>query len=92
MVSIRDVAQHADVPIGTVSNYMNAPHRVAPETQKRIEKAINDLGNLRNEAAGSSEVASELGPVARRERRRAHSIGKGWGLPPLLLTRGLRPL
>lgn len=47
MVSIRDVAQHADVPIGTVSNYMNAPHRVAPETQKRIEKAINDLGYLR---------------------------------------------
>ena len=51
MVSIRDVAQRAEVSIGTVSKYMNVPHRVAPETQKRIKKAIDDLGYLRNEAA-----------------------------------------
>ncbi|MCX7522527.1 LacI family DNA-binding transcriptional regulator [Microbacterium sp. STN6] len=51
MVSIRDVAMRASVSIGTVSKYLNTPHRVAPDTKKRIRKAINELGYVRNEAA-----------------------------------------
>jgi LacI family transcriptional regulator len=51
VVSIRDVALRASVSIGTVSKYLNTPHRVAPDTKKRISKAIKDLGYVRNEAA-----------------------------------------
>lgn len=89
MVSIRDVALRADVSIGTVSKYLNTPHRVAPETKKRIVKAIKDLGYVRNEAArqlraGESRtlafVALELnnpffGDVADAIERRAAKNG-----------------
>jgi len=89
LVSIRDVAQRADVSIGTVSKYLNAPHRVAPDTKKRIGKAIRDLGFVRNEAArqlraGESRtlafVALELnnpffGDVADAMERRAAQNG-----------------
>jgi LacI family transcriptional regulator len=89
VVSIRDVAMRADVSIGTVSKYLNTPHRVAPETKKRISKAIKDLGYVRNEAArqlraGESRtlafVALELnnpffGDVADAVERRAAQSG-----------------
>lgn len=79
----------ADVSIGTVSKYLNTPHRVAPETKKRISKAIKDLGYVRNEAArqlraGESRtlafVALELnnpffGDVADAVERRAAQNG-----------------
>lgn len=89
MVSIRDVASRADVSIGTVSKFLNTPHRVAPDTKKRIGKAIKDLGYMRNEAArqlraGESKtlafVALELnnpffGDVADAMERRAAENG-----------------
>jgi LacI family transcriptional regulator len=89
VVSIRDVAMRADVSIGTVSKFLNTPHRVAPETKKRISKAIKDLGYVRNEAArqlraGESRtlafVALELnnpffGDVADAVERRAAQSG-----------------
>jgi LacI family transcriptional regulator len=79
----------ADVSIGTVSKFLNTPHRVAPETKKRISKAIKDLGYVRNEAArqlraGESRtlafVALELnnpffGDVADAVERRAAQSG-----------------
>jgi LacI family transcriptional regulator len=46
-----DVAQRAEVSIGTVSNVLNNPERVAPETRKRVLRAIEELGFVRNEAA-----------------------------------------
>ena len=46
-----DVAQHAEVSIGTVSNVLNNPERVAPATRKRVLRAIEELGFVRNEAA-----------------------------------------
>jgi LacI family transcriptional regulator len=83
------VALRADVSIGTVSKYLNTPLRVAPETKKRIVKAIKDLGYVRNEAArqlraGESRtlafVALELnnpffGDVADAIERRAAKNG-----------------
>jgi LacI family transcriptional regulator len=51
MVSMRDVALHARVSLGTVSKFFNAPHRVAPETSERIAVAVRELGFVRNEAA-----------------------------------------
>ncbi len=49
--SIKEVARHAGVSIGTVSNVLNRPDVVAPETRQRVIDAIRDLGFVRNEAA-----------------------------------------
>ncbi|WP_307381265.1 LacI family DNA-binding transcriptional regulator [Microbacterium sp. W4I20] len=48
---MKDVALRASVSLGTVSKYLNAPHRVAPATQQRIRDAVDALGYTRNEAA-----------------------------------------
>ncbi len=49
--SIRDVAAHAGVSVGTVSNVLNRPHLVAPATRARVQEAIAALGFIRNESA-----------------------------------------
>ncbi len=49
--SVVDVAARAAVSVGTVSNVLNRPERVAPSTRERVLKAINELGYVRNEAA-----------------------------------------
>ncbi len=49
-LSMREVAERARVSLGTVSNVVNNPDRVLPETRKRVEDAIKELGwapNLR---------------------------------------------
>ena len=50
-VSIKDVATRAGVSVGTVSNVLNRPELVAPETQERVRSAITALGFVRNESA-----------------------------------------
>jgi LacI family transcriptional regulator len=45
------VASLAEVSLGTVSHYINHPDRVSPEKRERIQKAIDDLGFVRNNAA-----------------------------------------
>jgi LacI family transcriptional regulator len=50
-VGIRDVAAAASVSVGTVSNVLNAPERVAPATVARVHAAIERLGFVRNDAA-----------------------------------------
>ena len=50
-VTIRDVAVHADVSLGTVSNVLNRPDRVAPDTLARVLDAIDKLGFVRSSAA-----------------------------------------
>lgn len=49
--SIREVARHAGVSVGTVSNVLNRPDVVAPATRQRVLDAISELGFVRNEAA-----------------------------------------
>ena len=49
--SVRDVAAHAGVSVGTVSNVLNRPHLVAPATRARVQAAIAALGFVRNESA-----------------------------------------
>jgi LacI family transcriptional regulator len=49
--SVRDVAAAASVSVGTVSNVLNRPDKVAPETVARVLAAIDDLGFVRNDAA-----------------------------------------
>jgi LacI family transcriptional regulator len=49
--SIRDVARDADVSIGTVSNVLNNPERVAAPTRALVLASIERLGFVRNESA-----------------------------------------
>ncbi|WP_415645464.1 LacI family DNA-binding transcriptional regulator [Stackebrandtia soli] len=50
-VSVKDVAALAGVSIGTVSNVLNRPERVAAATVARVHDAIDKLGYVRNDAA-----------------------------------------
>jgi LacI family transcriptional regulator len=51
MVGIKDVAAHAGVSIGTVSNVVNRPHVVSPATRSRVQSVIEELGYVRDESA-----------------------------------------
>lgn len=50
-IRIVDVAREAGVSLGTVSNALNHPERVRPETRKLIEETIDRLGYLPNQSA-----------------------------------------
>jgi LacI family transcriptional regulator len=50
-VSIRDVAQRAGVSVGTVSNVLNRPDEVSSESIDRVNRAVEELGYVRNDAA-----------------------------------------
>lgn len=50
-VSVRDVAVTAGVSVGTVSNVLNRPDKVADATVQRVHAAIEQLGFVRNDAA-----------------------------------------
>src|SRR3954465_15564902 len=49
--SVKDVAAAAGVSLGTVSNVLNRPERVSSTTRERVERAMADLGFVRNEFA-----------------------------------------
>ncbi|WP_214321692.1 LacI family DNA-binding transcriptional regulator [Nonomuraea sediminis] len=51
--SIKDVAERAGVSPGTVSNTLNRPERVAPETRERVLRAIRELGFVRHGSAST---------------------------------------
>jgi len=50
-VSMKDVAALAQVSVGTISNVLNKPDLVAPDTRDRVLQAIEKLGWVRNESA-----------------------------------------
>lgn len=49
---IREVAAAAGVSESTVSNVLNNPQVVKPETRERVEQAFTQVGFVRNRAAG----------------------------------------
>lgn len=51
--SMTDVARHAGVAIGTVSNTLNNPEKVSEPTRRKVLAAIAELGFVRNDAARS---------------------------------------
>ena len=53
MTTIRDVAKSAGVSPITVSRVVNRLDNVNPQTRARVEKAIEELGYVRNLAASS---------------------------------------
>ncbi|MDQ0994574.1 LacI family DNA-binding transcriptional regulator [Streptomyces sp. V3I7] len=56
--TITDVAEAAGVSRQTVSNVLNAPHRVRAETRERVERAIAELGYHPNRMARSLRASS----------------------------------
>lgn len=50
-ISVRDVAKAAGVSVGTVSNVLNTPDKVAAKTVEKVQAAIDKLGFVRNDAA-----------------------------------------
>lgn len=51
MVGIKDVARHAGVSVGTVSNVINRPDMVSETTRRRVQDVITSLGYVRSESA-----------------------------------------
>ena len=49
--SLKDVAARAGVSARTVSNVVNGSARVAAETRRRVQEAIDELGYRPNQAA-----------------------------------------
>lgn len=49
--SVSDVAQHAGVSVGTVSNVLNNPGKVAEPTRQRVLSSMRALAFVRNAAA-----------------------------------------
>ena len=50
-VTIGDVAREAGVALGTVSNVLNHPEKVRPETIQQVTEAIDKLGYAPNQSA-----------------------------------------
>ncbi|MBX6389287.1 MAG: LacI family DNA-binding transcriptional regulator [Frankia sp.] len=62
---MKEVAAAAGVSLGTVSNVLNRPHVVSPRTRAKVERAMEQLGFVRNESArqlraGSSRILAYL--------------------------------
>ena len=49
--SVIDVAKHAGVSVGTVSNVLNRPESVSERTRAKVEQAIGQLNFVRNASA-----------------------------------------
>ncbi|KOX18908.1 hypothetical protein ADK67_34665 [Saccharothrix sp. NRRL B-16348] len=67
-VTIRQVALHAGVSRQTVSNVLNAPHRVDPATRQRVRASVEALGyrpnrNARNLAARRAGLIGYCVPI-----------------------------
>ncbi len=56
--SMSDVARHAGVALGTVSNTLNNPDKVTEATRRKVQAAIAELGFVRNDAARSLAAGS----------------------------------
>lgn len=66
-VSMKDVAALAGVSVMTISNVLNRPEVVAPDTRRRVLEAIDRLGWVRNESARQLRAgrSASIGVVVR---------------------------
>ena len=60
MSTIKDVARHAGVSVGTVSNYMTGAKTVSPEMAKQIHQAVEELGYKPNSYAKNLRTNNNL--------------------------------
>lgn len=91
VAGIKDVARQAGVSVGTVSNVINRPEAVLPDTRARVLAAIEELGYVRSESArqlraGRSRIMAllvlDMGnpffvDIARGAERAARDAGLG---------------
>jgi LacI family transcriptional regulator len=99
--SIRDVAQHAGVSVGTVSNVLNRPDSVGGAIRARVQAAIAELGFVRNESArhlraGSSRtiglvVLDVANPFFTDVARAVEDVASAHGLAVLLCNSDDQP-
>lgn len=100
--NIKDVAAQAGVSLGTVSNVLNRPELVRPQTRLRVEQAIEALGFVRNASArqlraGSSRtlayVMLDVGnPFFSDVARGMEEVARQQGLTLFLCDSGQDPL
>ena len=62
-VGVSDIAKHAGVSIGTVSNYLNYPERVSETLKAKIGAAIQELGYVPRRAAPSPAQTTTGTPI-----------------------------
>lgn len=76
MVTIRDVARHAEVSVGTVSNVLNGSPLVKQETRERVLAAIAALGFHPMAAARtlSTQRTNTIGMVRTELRPKSHQV------------------
>src|SRR3954453_10886002 len=101
MASIKDVARLAGVSVGTASNVLNRPGSVSPERRARVERAIAELGFVRNESArhlraGSSRtiglvVLDIANPFFTDVARGVEDVANAEGLAVILCNSDDRP-
>ena len=60
MSTIKDVARHAGVSVGTVSHYMTGVKTVSPEVAKMIQLAVEELGYQPNSYAKNLRTNNNL--------------------------------
>ena len=65
-VGVSDIAKHAGVSIGTVSNYLNYPERVSDTLKEKIGASIKELGYTPPQKHAS--------PPARERRTAPHRL------------------
>jgi LacI family transcriptional regulator len=82
-VGMKDVAALAQVSLGTISNVLNKPELVAPDTRSRVLEAIEKLGWVRNESARQLRAgrSASIGLVVRNIANPffsdlAHAVGE----------------
>lgn len=65
MITIREVAKHARVSVGTVSNVLSESAKVRPELRKRVQEAMRELDYSPNQIARSlkTRTTKTLGAI-----------------------------
>jgi LacI family transcriptional regulator len=101
MIGIKDVARHAGVSVGTVSNVINRPALVSADIRARVTAAIEELGYVRSESArhlraGRSRIMALLvldmaNPFFVDIARGAEQIARSAGLGMMLCNSGQDP-
>ena len=102
MISIKDVARHAGVSVGTVSNVINRPNLVSADIRARVSAAIDELGYVRSETArqlraGRSRIMAMLvldiaNPFFVDVARGAERAARDAGLGVMLCNSGQNPI
>ena len=90
MITIKNIAEKANVSIGTVDRVLHKRGRVAPKTAEKIEKIILELGYKPNQFARNLKLSKwfRFGIIMPREEQ----DGGYWALPAVGMRKALDEL